>query len=148
MNDEQKTPRQHHLDWCKRRALAYLDTGDVQQCLASFASDIRKDESAIDIPRSPRAADSGRGVTMPLYGNHEWLTWVYEGQPVIARMGDKGQGCRGTVTKAAGHHAEFTSRDGKIVRWIAVSGLLPDDGRIDERDRKRKEEIEHGVHRS
>jgi hypothetical protein len=37
-----------HMDWCKRRALDLLDHGDVVNALASFASDVRKDESTSD----------------------------------------------------------------------------------------------------
>lgn len=36
--------RQEHLAWCKRRALEYLKTGDIQQCAASFMSDMNKHE--------------------------------------------------------------------------------------------------------
>ena len=32
--------RQEHLDWCKKRAIAYLDNGDVNQAWASMASDM------------------------------------------------------------------------------------------------------------
>lgn len=34
-----------HMDWCKQRALVYVDRGDLVGALASFASDVRKDES-------------------------------------------------------------------------------------------------------
>lgn len=33
-----------HLQWCKDRALAYLDRGDVTNALASFVSDMSKHE--------------------------------------------------------------------------------------------------------
>lgn len=82
---------------------------------------------------------------MPLYGNHERLTWVYDGQPVIAARPD-GSGVQGTVTKAAGHHAEFTSKDGTIRRWVDVTNLFPDDGRLDERTRQRKAAAKAGAH--
>ena len=36
------TTRQEHLDWCKKRALEYVDAGDCQQAFASFASDVTK----------------------------------------------------------------------------------------------------------
>lgn len=36
------TTRQEHLDWCKKRALEYVDVGDVSQAFASFVSDVRK----------------------------------------------------------------------------------------------------------
>ena len=34
--------RQEHLDWCKQRALKYLDAGDLNNAFASMISDIRK----------------------------------------------------------------------------------------------------------
>ena len=34
--------RAEHLAWCKERALAYVDQGDVQNAFASFVSDLRK----------------------------------------------------------------------------------------------------------
>lgn len=34
--------RQEHLDWCKQRALEYVDLGDNNQALASMGSDLGK----------------------------------------------------------------------------------------------------------
>lgn len=34
--------RAEHLAWCKERALAYLDQGDLQNAFASLISDLRK----------------------------------------------------------------------------------------------------------
>lgn len=34
-----------HMAWCKQRALEYVDRGDLVNALASFSSDVRKDES-------------------------------------------------------------------------------------------------------
>lgn len=34
--------RQEHLEWCKRRALEYVDINDLSQAYASMASDLRK----------------------------------------------------------------------------------------------------------
>ena len=44
--------RGEHLQWCKDRAIAYIDHGDCQEAYASMASDMRKhpeteDHSAI-----------------------------------------------------------------------------------------------------
>lgn len=36
------TTRQEHLDWCKRRALEYVQSGDFSQAVASMLSDLRK----------------------------------------------------------------------------------------------------------
>ena len=34
--------RQEHLEWCKKRALDYVDMGDISQAFASMLSDLRK----------------------------------------------------------------------------------------------------------
>ena len=34
--------REEHLDWCKKRALEYVDQGDFAQAVTSMLSDIRK----------------------------------------------------------------------------------------------------------
>ena len=34
--------RQQHLDFCKKRALAYVDAGDTKQAFDSMASDMQK----------------------------------------------------------------------------------------------------------
>lgn len=34
--------RQEHLEWCKKRALEYIDMGDISQAYASMVSDLRK----------------------------------------------------------------------------------------------------------
>lgn len=36
------TTRKEHLEWCKKRALQYVDQGDLQQAFTSMASDLRK----------------------------------------------------------------------------------------------------------
>lgn len=36
--------RQEHLDWCKKRALEYVDRGDLQSAVASMMSDMDKHE--------------------------------------------------------------------------------------------------------
>lgn len=34
--------RSEHLQWCKDRALEYVDAGDLQQAFASMGSDLNK----------------------------------------------------------------------------------------------------------
>lgn len=34
--------RAEHLEWCKQRALEYVDMGDMPQAYASMASDLKK----------------------------------------------------------------------------------------------------------
>lgn len=40
--------RQEHIEWCKRRALEYLDEGAVQNAVTSMLSDIGKHPETID----------------------------------------------------------------------------------------------------
>lgn len=41
--------RDEHLAWCKKRALKYLDRGDVPNAIASMMSDMQKhDETKFD----------------------------------------------------------------------------------------------------
>ena len=34
--------REEHLEWCKKRALEYVDQGDMSQAFASMGSDLNK----------------------------------------------------------------------------------------------------------
>ena len=36
--------KQQHLDWCRQRALQYLDAGELTNACASLLSDLRKHE--------------------------------------------------------------------------------------------------------
>jgi len=39
--------RQEHLDWCKRRALEYVERGELSEAVTSMCSDLTKhDETA------------------------------------------------------------------------------------------------------
>lgn len=40
--------RKEHLDWCKERALAYVDAGDIENALTSMMSDLGKNEETKD----------------------------------------------------------------------------------------------------
>lgn len=42
------TTRAEHLAWCKQRALAYVDAGDVLNAFASMTSDLRKHPETAD----------------------------------------------------------------------------------------------------
>ena len=44
--------RQEHLDWCKKRALEYLDKGDVSNAIASMLSDLGKHEETAPAGKS------------------------------------------------------------------------------------------------
>lgn len=42
--------REEHMKWCKKRALEYVDQGDVSGAYASMASDLRKHKDTADHP--------------------------------------------------------------------------------------------------
>ncbi len=42
--------RKEHVDWCKKRALEYLDAGDRTTAIASMLSDLRKHEETASHP--------------------------------------------------------------------------------------------------
>jgi len=57
--------REEHLQWCKDRALEILDTGDVAQAYASFASDMSKH------PETEDHSAIGLGVMMLIGGYNQ-----------------------------------------------------------------------------
>ena len=40
--------RQEHMEWCKKRALEYVDSGDINGGYASMVSDLRKHSETED----------------------------------------------------------------------------------------------------
>lgn len=38
----ENTTREEHLKWCKKRALEYVDAGDLNQAFASMGGDLNK----------------------------------------------------------------------------------------------------------
>lgn len=57
------TTRAEHMRWCKSRALAYVERGDLTNALASFGSDIRKhDETNTDAANALLAMEGFRCV--------------------------------------------------------------------------------------
>jgi hypothetical protein len=69
--------RDEHLAWCKRRALEYVDTGDLTHAVASMASDLKThpdtDNPALNglvmIGMMPRARKPATSVTKSLRKN-------------------------------------------------------------------------------
>jgi hypothetical protein len=55
--------RQEHLDWCKKRALEYVDIGDNSQAMTSMFSDLRKHEE------TEGHAGIGLGMAMIMEGH-------------------------------------------------------------------------------
>jgi hypothetical protein len=45
--------RAQHLEWCKKRALAYADQGYLQQALSSMLSDLARHPKTADHPGIP-----------------------------------------------------------------------------------------------
>jgi hypothetical protein len=54
--------RAEHLAWCKQRALAYVDAGDLQNAFASMASDLNKH------PETANHAGAELGMMMMMGG--------------------------------------------------------------------------------
>jgi len=44
------TERGRHLHWCKERAFEYLDRGDIPGAVASFVSDMGKNDETANHP--------------------------------------------------------------------------------------------------
>jgi hypothetical protein len=60
--------RDEHLTWCKKRALEYLDRGDVENAIASMGSDLKKHKDFIHI------ADAMMPMALFILMNHD----IYE----------------------------------------------------------------------
>jgi len=52
--------REEHIAWCKKRALEYVDEGDLTNAFASMASDLRKHPDT----ESHSAIQLGMGMLM------------------------------------------------------------------------------------
>jgi hypothetical protein len=48
---EEEMTRDEHLDWAKKRALAYVDSGDTKNAFASFLSDLGKHDETLSARR-------------------------------------------------------------------------------------------------
>lgn len=46
----QTRTREEHLAWCKQRALAYCDEGNIQEAFASMGSDMQKHPETANHP--------------------------------------------------------------------------------------------------
>ncbi len=55
--------RQEHLEWCKKRALEYVDMDDIGQAWASMASDLREH------PETEKHAGIELGMMMVMAGH-------------------------------------------------------------------------------
>ena len=43
-------PRAQYIEWCKKRALAYVDQGQLQQALSSMLSDLKRHPKTVNHP--------------------------------------------------------------------------------------------------
>lgn len=66
--------RSEHLQWCKDRAIAYIDAGDLRGAFASFQSDMSKHEQT----ENHMALDMGTilMVNGQLGTPHEMKEWI------------------------------------------------------------------------
>ena len=68
--------REEHLAWCKKRALEYLDKGDVENAIASMMSDMQKhDETKF----SSGSILSAMGLTIAITRNPQDTRRYIEG---------------------------------------------------------------------
>ena len=68
--------REEHLAWCKKRALEYLDKGDVENAIASMMSDMQKhDETKL----SSGSILSAMGLTIAMTRNPQDARRYIEG---------------------------------------------------------------------
>jgi hypothetical protein len=44
--------RQEHLDWCKQRAIALVDAGDISGAITSFVSDVTTHPLTEDVAKT------------------------------------------------------------------------------------------------
>lgn len=80
--DEQEPdwPAKQHLDWCKTRALEYLDRGDLPNAVSSMTSDLNKH------PETRMSADSIRqtmGIRYAMEGDERGVRRWIEGFKVV-----------------------------------------------------------------
>lgn len=55
--------REEHMEWCKSRALEYVDSGDIKNALASMGSDLEKH------PETAGHAGMELGLMLKITGN-------------------------------------------------------------------------------
>ena len=65
--------RQEHLDWCKKRALEYVERGDVINGITSMASDLGKHDET----RNHKGIEIGIMMLM-LPGKAQDVRWAKE----------------------------------------------------------------------
>lgn len=53
MEISEKFEREKHLEWCKQRAAEYIKSGDMTNALASFMSDMQKNDETNRHPVLP-----------------------------------------------------------------------------------------------
>jgi hypothetical protein len=65
--------REEHLEWCKKRALEYLDRGEVANAIASMGSDLRKHEDFIGIVDKMMPLAFFYAVNKDISGARRWI---------------------------------------------------------------------------
>lgn len=65
--------RDEHLAWCKKRALEYLDRGDVNNAIASMGSDLMKHEDFKQISASMMPVGMMYIINNDLHGARQWI---------------------------------------------------------------------------
>lgn len=62
--------RDEHLEWAKKRALEFLDSGDVENAVASMASDLQKH------PETANSAEVGGMILLTCRTRHDIRRWI------------------------------------------------------------------------
>ena len=66
--------RQEHVQWCKDRAMEYVEAGDLEQAFASMCSDLGKHDETRDHPGIMLGM---MGMTSGLYSSEaETTRWI------------------------------------------------------------------------
>lgn len=64
--------RSEHLEWCKKRALEYIDSGNISDAYSSMVSDLRKHPETVDHNAI------GLGMQLLISGNLSSITKMRE----------------------------------------------------------------------
>lgn len=65
MANENTSPHQAHLEWCKLRALEYVERGELAHAVTSMLSDMSKHPGTAPVARSM----AGLGLLMAVSGD-------------------------------------------------------------------------------
>lgn len=65
--------REEHLQWCKQRALEYLDQGDVTNAIASMTSDLSKHDETKSSNTTLMMLGMNYAINNDVQGARRWI---------------------------------------------------------------------------